>query len=402
MLKIDSPQNFRTVVVLSALTGKPVELENINSFDKSPGIREYELNFLNLVSLISNGTKLTLSKKGDSLRFTPGMIINNDMRELSFDCSNCRAIGYYLEPLVLLALFGKTDLEITLKGITNDGIDQGVDVLAQTLPIILEKFNLSSKQALIKINKRGYRPNAQGEVYLKVAKIARLDNCEWKEMGLVKRVRGICYASKVSVNFIGRAIAGAREVLNSFLPDVWVHSEYSKGGSGGDGGMGISLWAEGNAGNIWTGEAHGAMGEELGKEAALALLEEVMQSGVVDTHSQGFLLMLMALSGGKPSRAVLGRLSPHTVITLRLIREFFGVTFLIASHTPATAAPQPEEKESQDGSDEDSGKEEEPSMNSPPPEIATREQEEIPEYSAPLALFTCVGIGLKNFSRELN
>ena len=39
MLQFDSPTNFRTIVALSCLTGKPVELTNINSFDESPGIR---------------------------------------------------------------------------------------------------------------------------------------------------------------------------------------------------------------------------------------------------------------------------------------------------------------------------------------------------------------------------
>lgn len=37
----------------------------------------------------------------------------------AFDCGLSRAIGYFLEPLVVLGLFGKKSLEIKLKGINN-------------------------------------------------------------------------------------------------------------------------------------------------------------------------------------------------------------------------------------------------------------------------------------------
>lgn len=91
---------------------------------------DYEINFFNMVNLVSNGAKLILSKEGDSIKFQPGMIINNDNRDLTFDCGVTRSIGYYLEFLILIALFGKTDLEITLTGITNDNVDLSVDALA--------------------------------------------------------------------------------------------------------------------------------------------------------------------------------------------------------------------------------------------------------------------------------
>lgn len=281
-------------------------------------ILDYEINFINMISLISNGSKVMLAKQGDSVKFQPGMIINNDKRDLAFDCGESRAISYYVEYICLLGLFGKTDLDITMTGITNDNIDMSIDSLAQTIPKIVEQFNLSPKQVTIKVLRRGFRPNGQGAIQVHVTKINWLDNCIWMNEGLVKRIRGTCYASKASVNIIGRIIASTREVLNDYIPDVWIYSEYSKGAKGSvDPGYGITLVGETNTGCSIVADncfsqfqtESGNNPEEIGRKAALQLVDEIFNSGVVDTSAQPFLLMMMALSGGKPSVAKLGRVS---------------------------------------------------------------------------------------------
>ena len=274
-----------------------------------------------MVNLISNGSKLIISKKGDSIKFQPGIIINNDNRELTFDCGQSRSISYYIEFLALIALFGKTDLEIILTVITNDNVDVSIDTLAQLLPNIIERFNLTTKHIIIKVNKRGFRPNGQGIAYLKVQKINWLDNCNWMKEGLVKRIRGTCYASKASVNIIGRIIASAREVFNDYIPDVWIYSEFSKGAkSSTDPGYGITLVAESKTGSLQSSDCCFSQfedsdfntPEQIGKRSALVLLDEIFNSGVVDTSCQSFLLFLMAISSGKPSVAKLGRISSYT------------------------------------------------------------------------------------------
>lgn len=282
---------------------------------------DYEVNFLNMLSLVSNGAELIISKHGDSYNYRAHTIINNDNRELVFDCGLSRAISYYAEHLVLIALFGKTNLDITLNGITNDNIDPSIDSLAQALPAILEQFNLSAKHVQFKVLKRGFRPNGGGSVSLKVQKINSLDNCHWMKPGLVKRIRGTCYASKASVNIIGRVIGAARDIFNDYIPDVWIYSEYSKGNKGSlDPGYGITVVAETNTGSFISSDRCFSQfevpekntPEALGSNAALTLLDEVLNAGVVDTTFQSFLLTLMALSGGKPSVALLGRISAYT------------------------------------------------------------------------------------------
>jgi RNA 3'-terminal phosphate cyclase len=44
-----------------------------------------------------------------------------------FNCGNDRAIGYFLEALVMLAPFCKEPINVTLQGITNDNVDPSVE-----------------------------------------------------------------------------------------------------------------------------------------------------------------------------------------------------------------------------------------------------------------------------------
>ena len=60
---------------------------------------------------------------GTSVTFKPGVMLGGSIQH---DCPNSRAIGYFLEPLIALAPFGKHPLQLTLNGITNDNIDVSV------------------------------------------------------------------------------------------------------------------------------------------------------------------------------------------------------------------------------------------------------------------------------------
>jgi RNA 3'-terminal phosphate cyclase-like protein len=51
--------------------------------------------------------------------------------------TSCRSIGWFLEALVPLCIFGKEPARLTLTGVTNDENDLSVDVLKNvTLPLL--------------------------------------------------------------------------------------------------------------------------------------------------------------------------------------------------------------------------------------------------------------------------
>merc|ERR1711920_207407 len=119
--------------------------------------QDHERNFLTLIEKITNGS---VSK------YIPGLIIGGS--NIYHNCGNKRGLGYYLEPLILLALFAKKSLKITLQGITNHSLDSSVDIYRTIiLPMMRHLLKIFDRFDLIIIN-RGVLPFGGGKVVLKV------------------------------------------------------------------------------------------------------------------------------------------------------------------------------------------------------------------------------------------
>ncbi len=104
------------------------------------------------------------------------------------------------------------------------------------------------------------------------------------EKGKVKRIRGVSYASKVSIQNLNRMVSKVRDIFNDYIPDVWIFTDYYKGESGGGSpGYGISLVAESNSNCLISAEENydlaeskeANLPENLGEKCALRLLDEI-------------------------------------------------------------------------------------------------------------------------------
>ena len=62
----------------------------------------------------------------------PGVISGGS---ITHDCPLSRSVGYFIEPLVMIAPFSKKPFNLTIRGITSDDRDLSVDLLRTvTLP----------------------------------------------------------------------------------------------------------------------------------------------------------------------------------------------------------------------------------------------------------------------------
>ncbi|GIL72254.1 hypothetical protein Vretimale_443 [Volvox reticuliferus] len=347
MLKFRGCQHFRQRLVCSTLSGRAIRIDDIRAADpESPGLRDFEASFLRLLEKLTNGCLVEINETGTSLRYRPGVVVCGS--GLVHDCGTSRSIGYFLEPLLILGLFGKKPLSITLRGITNDETDPGVDTFRTvTQPLLRKALGLEDGLEL-RVVSRGAAPHGGGEVVLKVPMVKQLGAIKMEDEGMVKRIRGVAYSMKVSPQVTNRMVDGARGVLNALLADVYVFTDATSGAASGKSpGYGITLVAETTSGCLISAESCHAsrrndeaiddaqdgghqqqqVPEDLGSMAAHLLLEEVRRGGVVDGGHQGLLLLLCALGPEEANSVRLGPLTPHAVRTLRHLRDFFGVTF---------------------------------------------------------------------------
>lgn len=129
VLSFKGHARLRHRLVLSLLSRRPIRIDRIRPDDDEPGLRPHEVSFLRLVEKLTQGSRLEISYTGTSLLFHPGTIQNGNVTHSCPTEAGGRAVGWYLEPLLALAPFGKKDLVLTLRGVTTNGIDASVDTV---------------------------------------------------------------------------------------------------------------------------------------------------------------------------------------------------------------------------------------------------------------------------------
>lgn len=98
-----------------------------------PTVVDYEVNYLKLVSTISNGCEMDINETGTRLLYKPGSnwhfrlivvgFINGG--KYQFHCNVERGIGYYLMGILPLVLFGKVPTKIVFTvalSVRSDGV----------------------------------------------------------------------------------------------------------------------------------------------------------------------------------------------------------------------------------------------------------------------------------------
>lgn len=338
---------MRLRLLLSTLSATPIIIEDIRAEATLPGVRPHEVSLLRLLEKVSDDCIVEINETGTKLKYKPGIVMGG--RHLVHDCGTSRSIGYFLEPLIVLGLFGKKPLTIRLRGITNDSKDPSVDTFRSTTLPILKQFGIPVEGLDLKIESRGVPPQGGGEVILSVPVVQdSLKAVTWIDEGMVKRIRGTTFSTRVSVQFENTMLHAARGIFNSYLPDVHIFTDHKAGLQAGKSpGYGISLVAETTSGCCISADTTVSYGheeeeglnedekkelsppEDVGEKIASVLLSEIKQGGVVDSTHQGLLFLLCALCPRDVSKVRVGKLSPYGIEVLRHIRDFLGVTFVI-------------------------------------------------------------------------
>eukprot|EP00592_Proboscia_alata_P023955 CAMPEP_0194447050 /NCGR_PEP_ID=MMETSP0176-20130528/128785_1 /TAXON_ID=216777 /ORGANISM="Proboscia alata, Strain PI-D3" /LENGTH=474 /DNA_ID=CAMNT_0039273855 /DNA_START=195 /DNA_END=1620 /DNA_ORIENTATION=- len=295
--------------LLDTLTnGTTIEINTTDDLS-SPGLREHEISFLRLLDTLTNGTTIEINTTGTQLRFVPGVLLGCDGGEHL--CPKSRGVGYFMEGILPLVMFGKGSFEMTFRGVTEGCTqDMTVDYISSSVLPLLSKFGVGANEDFggaphLKIHKRAAAPKVNvpnandnqdlGAVTLYCPQLTTLSIIDFVDPGFVKRIRGVSSSTKLNptsssrashaaqlttlsiIDFVdpgfvkrirgvssstklnptssSRASHAAKGVLHKLLPDVWIHTDAAKkGGSSKNGGvtpsLSVTLWAESTTGVV--------------------------------------------------------------------------------------------------------------------------------------------------------
>lgn len=215
MLTFSGHEHLRHRLVLSILSRRPIRIDSIRPDEDQPGLLPYEVSFLRLLEKLTQGTRVEISYTGTQFLFHPGTFTGGN---ITHQCSLERSVGWYLEPLLALAPFGKKDLVLTLRGITTDGRDASVDTIRTSglphLAMFLDKEGVELKVSLLEeelflrrerraneadpalsatqITKRGHPPLGGGEITFSCPSVRAIKSgFDFTNVGRVNKIRGI-------------------------------------------------------------------------------------------------------------------------------------------------------------------------------------------------------------------
>lgn len=310
-------QILRTAVGLSAFLGIPCRVYNIRKGRPNPGLRPQHVAGVKAILKICRGEAEGLWVGSEDLTFRPGKLRGGQFK---VDVGTAGAIGLVLQALLVPCLGVPSKVSITVTGGTDVKGAPTVGYLQQVLLPILREMGYRADLSLVR---RGYYPKGGGEVVFR-AEGGTLRGIKLTHRGEILGIYGVSHASS---DLKGRRVAerqreAALKVLREQGYEGEIRVRYEDALSTGSG---IDLWAIGQ-GTILGANALGERGkraEEVGREAAEALLEELSTGACLDRHLADQLVPFLALASGE-SEVSISQVTEHLRTNLWVIRHFPG------------------------------------------------------------------------------
>jgi RNA 3'-terminal phosphate cyclase-like protein len=392
VLRFHGAYYLRHRLVLATLAGRTARFDQIRDEDDvEPGLSPAEISFVRLLDKITNGSAIEINETGTTLRYKPGLLIGQAAARMTHDCHPSRPIGYYVEPLLMLAPFCKRPLDITLRGPTHGPSDVNIDSVAAVSIPLLRRLTLGtplSPEIVVLRRAAASSPDTYGggrggsAIFKCDVLRSKIAPIELVDAGVVKRVRGVAFANRVSPSHITQMVDGVRSVLNRFTPDVYVHTDHTNSVDGGAG-YGIHLVAETTEGCLlgadWAAIDTSQTPGLIAKRALSMLLEQIAHGGCVDSQNACLAMLMCALADSDVNRIRIGHLTDAMVSFMRDLKSVFGVMFQVKVD---------------DVSSDISGDEEEGDAE------RLLQADKSSDLCSNGIILSCVGVGLSNLARQ--
>jgi len=307
-------QILRTAVALSAVTGTPVEIENIRKGRPKPGLSAQHVKAVEGLARICEGQVTGCRLKSTRLCFTPGKIRGGDY---DIDIGTAGSISLFLQCLMPALMHAPGTVRIKITGGTDVQWSPSIDYMRF---VTLEALRKMGYECEIKLITRGYYPRGGGcvEAIINPSSLNHIDF----EGNRCLHVEGISHSSGLPAHVAQRQAASAGKRLSENGYESKIITEVNDHPSIGSG---ITLWC-GAVGGIALGKP-GLKAEKVGEIAANAIIDELRSGAGVDEFLADQLIPYMALAGG--GSFTTRKITLHTKTNIWVTEQFLPVKFNI-------------------------------------------------------------------------
>jgi RNA 3'-terminal phosphate cyclase (ATP) len=308
-------QILRTSLALSAITGRPLELDRIRARREKPGLQRQHLACVHAAAAICDAEVHGDAVGSTRLRFAPGARKGG---AFAFDIGTAGSTGLVLQTVIPALLGAPAPSTVTVTGGTHNPLAPCFDYLDRVFAPVIARMGASLSLA---IEAHGFYPAGGGRVVATIGPAA-LSPVALVERGPITRRWATAIVARLPTHIAARELMVVEERLELEPTECEVRDVRSAG-----------------AGNVILIELEHAHGRELftgfgekgvrAERVADAACEEAaawMKSGApVGPHLADQLLLPMALAGGGRFRSA--ALTPHATTNIDTIRAFLDVAF---------------------------------------------------------------------------
>lgn len=330
-------QMLRNAVALSALSGRPVRVENIRGARPRPGLRPQHLTAVRAAAEASGAVLTGAEIDSRWIEFRPG-----ELRARSgwrIDVGTAGSLTLVLQCVLPALSHAPGPSDLTLIGGTDVPFAPPFDYFREVFAPALGELGPRVEASL---ESRGFYPEGRGEARVRVQPATSLVPVSWAERGAVERVRGRSYSLGLPAHIAERMRAAALgELKKGGCREVEIELEVGERGR--SEGCGIVLWAEAAGGRRLDGSALGRRGkraEEVGREAARELLSELAAGGAVDKHLADQMIVWMSVAAGS-SELTTSQATDHLRAAAEVAEAVTGAVIAIEETEPVRVRCEP-------------------------------------------------------------
>lgn len=310
-------QILRMGIALASLTKKPVRIFNIRANRPNPGLRRQHMVAIESLAKICNARVKGLHVDSRAIEFYPSEIKGGSFE---FDIGTAGSITLVLQACLLPSLFAENETRLRIIGGTDVKWAPPWDYFQNVFLRLLHKMGANIEAYL---NRRGYYPVGGGEAEVYIKPCDKIKAIEFDEK--IGEIEGLVSIANLPIGIAERVKKAAEtEFEKEGLKANIMIEETSASSSG----VGIVLWTKGKIlGSDSLGEK-GKPAEQVGREAAQKLIEEIRADVDLDEKAVDQLLPYMAIANEK-MRFKCRYLSKHAETEIWLIKKFISASFEI-------------------------------------------------------------------------
>jgi RNA 3'-phosphate cyclase len=317
-------QILRSSLALAAVLGKEIRIFNIRAGRSEPGLKAQHLTGATAVAALCNASYQGLEIGSSEFFFRPSSIEGGDFR---FDVGTAGSVTLVLQALMPLLPFASGKVALEVRGGTDVKWSPPIDYLnLVTLPQ-LEKMGV---KVSLQIVKRGHYPKGGGIVRVGSVPSRYLKPIVGLKGGKVDSIAGVSHTVKLPAHVAERQATAATQLIQARgLHSPEIEIQFLENGSHLGPGSGIVLAARLENSSIVGGDCLGERGrpaEEIGRAAAMILVEEIETGSFLDRHMGDMIIPYIALAEGVSDLSV-SRITQHTLTNIKVAEVVTGVQF---------------------------------------------------------------------------